>query len=134
MLRHLLWSCLLIALLAVTSGCDRDGDRGVAPLIPMQDFFRHSEESAYSMSPDGEHLLLAHAPTAGVFSVQTLNLESGSRHLVVQPESGTWGDVLPRYSSEGDRIAFVRFRLSGRHVPCVMPADGDSSTIFWLRR
>lgn len=75
-------------------------------------------------SPNGISIALAHAPSDGVFSIFALDLETGLLNQLTQPLSGSWGDVWPRYSLAGDRIAFIRSQTSGRQVVGVVPAGG----------
>jgi len=75
-------------------------------------------------SPDGKNLVFDYAPNEGVFTLQVLSLSDGQLQQITQPRHASWGDFSPRYSPNGESIAFVRdIPDSGRAV-MLMPAEG----------
>jgi len=67
-------------------------------------------------SPDGNSLVLAYAPLEWTFSLQIIDLATGGIQQLVAPLESGWGDTRPRYSPEGDRVAFIRATDSGGDV------------------
>jgi len=76
-------------------------------------------------SPDSTKLVFGFAPHDGVFSINILDLESGSAWQLTPPEEGNWGDLKPRFSPQGDRIAFIRNSPAGGNVIGLVSMDGS---------
>jgi dipeptidyl aminopeptidase/acylaminoacyl peptidase len=107
MFRSLLIYCLLTISMVTVSGCGPGGDQGAVPLIPMKDFFRHSEQSSYSLSPDGEHLafLQPHGDRLNIF---VKNIESDRSWRVTE---AVQRDIHHYYWAGNRHLVYLQDRL-----------------------
>ncbi|MCP4547498.1 MAG: hypothetical protein GY835_13655 [bacterium] len=79
-------------------------------------------------SPDGSSLAIGHSPFDGRFAILILDLTRGEIRTLTQPPDSGWGDLRPRFSPEGDQIAFVRNLEPGENVICLAPIAGEPVT------
>ena len=87
-----------------------------------------------ALSPDGSKLAFSlHATVADVGSYVPSDLyvvDTGSDADPVQLTDGAFADVLPAWSPDGSRLAFLSDRItSGHQLPYTMPADGGEPTL-----
>ena len=91
----------------------------MAPLIPMEDFFRNPEMTGFSLSPDGEHLaFLKPWQTRLNIHVQKIGEEE-----VTQITHSTERDIIGYFWANNSRISYVQdkfgdenFRLYGVNI------------------
>ena len=82
-----------------------------------------------ALSPDGSSLAFSlHATVADVGSYVPCDLyvvDTGSDAAPMQLTDGAFADVLPAWSPDGSRLAFLSDRItSGHQLPYTMPAGG----------
>ena len=87
-----------------------------------------------ALSPDGSTLAFSlHATVADVGSYVPCDLyavNTGSDAALVQLTDGAFADVLPTWSPDGSRLAFLSDRItSGHQLPYTMPAGGGEPTL-----
>jgi Tol biopolymer transport system component len=84
----------------------RDGSREPSQLAASAD---HCQGTGLDWSPGGRSLLLAECPAGSkIPAVVELDLASGRRRQITFPPANTQGDFDPRYSPDGQTIAFRR--------------------------
>lgn len=78
---------------------------------------------AASWSPDGKHLVLSNPrPPLGSGGIVRLSLETGEHEVLTAPKDAA--DTFPRYSPDGEWIAFMR--RTGMIELFAMPAQGGT--------
>jgi len=93
---------LLVALSILIFGC---GPKEELPrLIPMEDFFRNPEKTAFSLSPDGEHLAFL-KPWESRLNVHVQKI---GEEQVTRITSATERDIAGFYWANNSRIAYVQ--------------------------
>jgi Tol biopolymer transport system component/DNA-binding winged helix-turn-helix (wHTH) protein len=76
-------------------------------------------------SPDGQRLAVDDAPSPGEpLGIFLISVATGERQRLTRVEPPFIGDVDPRFSPDGRRLAFVRIFHRARQELFVVPADG----------
>jgi len=100
-------------------------ERIVARLYPVRDLVA---DRMLDWSPDGKWLAASDKTSpSDVFSIHFVSPDDGSRHpLNIQQERGVVGDVDPKFSPAGARLAFLRMGDGfGKDVLLVSITRGD---------
>ena len=82
--------------------------------------------SAISWSPDGETLAFCDQDmNTGQWSLYELEAETLTTERLTFPAKGIHGDLSPRYSPDGKKLAFIRIRGQGLLYKHLIPGVGD---------
>lgn len=98
--------------------------RSVATLFPHRYGlnYRHMD-----WSPDGSMLVVDDKNVeAEPFSLYLIHLDSGKRIRLTYQNSDILGDVAPRFSPDGSRVAFIRLRYRYRHRAAIVSVTGGA--------
>jgi len=61
-------------------------------------------------SPDGKELAVAASDSSGLTSIMLISVDTGEKQKLTSPDfNGLDGDNLPRFSSDGSQIAFIKY-------------------------
>lgn len=98
--------------------------RMVAPVLPTRFGLSYHH---LDWSPDGEWLAVDDTPSLSQpLSIFLVNLRTGARQRLTQPEEMIIGDVAPRFSPDGRTLAFIRaFHRSYQEV-FTIPLSGGA--------
>lgn len=93
MLNHFRPQLLLIVALAFANSCTNNTNMNTpAKLIPLKDFFRNPERSAYSLSPDGQYYaFLANYESRKNIFVQKVGTKEEPKRLTSVTDRDIWG-------------------------------------------
>jgi Tol biopolymer transport system component/serine/threonine protein kinase len=73
------------------------------------------ELSNLSWSPDGKFLAVPDKSSAGTsFGLVLISLETGEKRTITSPAKEYYSDLIPHFSPDGKRLAFVRATSPGR--------------------
>ncbi|MBM3810810.1 MAG: hypothetical protein FJW20_04165 [Acidimicrobiia bacterium] len=102
--------------------------RTVAPILPTRFGLPHFH---LDWSPDGKMLAVDDSPSLSQpLSIFLLNLESGKKTRLTQPEELIIGDLAPRFSPDGRTVAFIRaFHRSQQELYTVPVSGGTASPV-----
>jgi Tol biopolymer transport system component len=96
-------------------------------------------------SPEGRYIAFAAAPSPGARSqIVLLSPDTGEQRTVSFPPAGTLGDVVPRFSPDGNTLAFLRQRsfdffgisivsLAGGQARTISPDSARVFSLAWTR-
>lgn len=83
--------------------------------------------SAIDWSPDGERIVFSDQPPgSSQLVIYAFNLRTGEKTKLTTPPEGVWGDWSPKFSPDGETIAFKRVTDYWLDDIYLMPAAGGS--------
>jgi dipeptidyl aminopeptidase/acylaminoacyl peptidase len=115
-----------------------DADRGrVRDLLEGTSFElarAHPDANAFDISPDGRRIVFAFDPAAekrldNCYALAEMDVVSGAVRVIVQTEG--WDVAGPRYSPDGDRIAFSAHHQGLKHTMPAQLAVWERETGAW---
>ncbi len=96
----------------------------VAPVLPTRFGLTYSH---LDWSPDGEWLAVDDTPSLSQpLSIFLVNLKTGEKRRLTQPEELIIGDVAPRFSPDGKSVAFVRAFHRSYQEAFTVPVNGGT--------
>ncbi|MBP7461409.1 MAG: S9 family peptidase, partial [Candidatus Delongbacteria bacterium] len=100
--KHPVIAIVLVILIGLTAGCSQPPT--IAPLIPMQDFFKNPEQTAFKLSPEGDYIafLQPHQSRLNVF-VRSIDSDSAIRIT-----HSTDRDIHKFFWAGKNRIAYLK--------------------------
>lgn len=115
-------SSAAIVILPIDGGAERE----VAPILPTRFGLAYTH---IDWSPDGKTLAVDDTPALNQpLSIFLVDLQTGRKTRLTQPEEMIIGDVAPRFSPDGRRLSFIRAFHRSLQELFTVPVSGGTAT------
>ena len=82
-------------------------------------------------SPDGEWIAIDDAPSLGSpLAIYLVNVKTGAKTRITQPDDRILGDVAPRFSPDGKQVSFIRVPHRAYQQLIIVPLHGGAETVI----